>query len=374
LRFCRRLSHISGAHGVTKIIEILNLTKTFGDVRGVDNISLDIEEGEFVTLLGPSGCGKSTLLRMIGGFEDPTQGRIKIDGQDVTHVPPSKRAVNMVFQDYALFPHLNVGKNVGYGLRVAGVPKAEVREKTREALALVGLEDRFDAMPHMLSGGQRQRVALARAIVRRPKVLLLDEPLSALDANLREQMQVELKALHTKVGLTFVLVTHDQNEALTMSDRIVVMRAGKIVQIGSPQELYENPQTGYVAGFIGSTNIFRSKIVLGANGPMISCFGHPLTGPQMGAADEALFGFRPEKAQLLRPDTDATNVLRGTVMDVLYHGQSARVVVDLGAGQVVVDMPITEVIGAAGLPRIGTAVALSIAPHKIMVLQDEVTS
>jgi spermidine/putrescine ABC transporter ATP-binding subunit len=359
---------------VTKIIEIQNLTKTFGTVRGVDNISLDIEEGEFVTLLGPSGCGKSTLLRMIGGFEDPTQGRIKIAGQDVTHVPPSKRAVNMVFQDYALFPHLSVGNNVGYGLRVAGIPKAEVRDKAREALALVGLEQRFDAMPYMLSGGQRQRVALARAIVRRPKVLLLDEPLSALDANLREQMQVELKSLHTKVGLTFVLVTHDQNEALTMSDRIVVMRAGKIVQIGSPQELYENPQTGYVAGFIGSTNMFRSRVVAGAAGPQISCFGQTLTGPQTAVTGEALFGFRPEKAQLLRADTDAANVLRGRLKDVLYHGQSARLVVDLGAGQVVVDMPITEVIGVAGLPQVGTEVALSIAPHKIMVLQDEVAA
>ena len=356
---------------MTKIIEIQNLTKTFGDVRGVDNISLDIEEGEFVTLLGPSGCGKSTLLRMIGGFEDPTQGRIKIDGQDVTYVPPSKRAVNMVFQDYALFPHLSVGKNVGYGLRVAGVPKAEVRDKAREALALVGLEDRFDAMPHMLSGGQRQRVALARAIVRRPRGLLLDEPLSALDANLREQMQVELKSLHTKVGLTFVLVTHDQNEALTMSDRIVVMRAGKIMQIGSPQDLYENPKTGYVAGFIGSTNMFRSTVVAGTEGPILSCFGQPLIGPPTSGTGEALFGFRPEKAQILRADAEASNLLRGRVTDVLYHGQSARLVVDLGAGQVVVDLPITEVIGAAGLPQIGTAVAVAIAPHKIMRLQDE---
>ena len=359
---------------MTKIIKIRNLTKTFGAVRGVDDISLDIEEGEFVTLLGPSGCGKSTLLRMIGGFEEPTYGRIVLDGEDVTHVPPAKRAVNMVFQDYALFPHLTVGKNVGYGLRVSGVPKAEVISKAREALALVGLEDRYDASPDMLSGGQRQRVALARAIVRRPRVLLLDEPLSALDANLREQMQVELKTLHTKVGLTFVLVTHDQTEALTMSDRVVVMRDGKIVQIGSPQELYENPQTGYVAGFVGSTNMFRSRIEAGVSGPLISCFGQSLKAPAAAAAlggQETLFGFRPEKVRLLRSDTDAENTLRGQLSDVLYHGQSARLVIDLGSGQVVVDMPITDVVGTAGLPQVGSEIAISIAPHKIMILQDE---
>jgi ABC-type Fe3+/spermidine/putrescine transport system ATPase subunit len=312
---------------------------------------------------------------MIGGFEDPTRGRIILDGQDVTHVPPSKRAVNMVFQDYALFPHLSVGKNVGYGLRVAGVPKAEVIAKSREALALVGLEDRFDASPHMLSGGQRQRVALARAIVRRPRVLLLDEPLSALDANLREQMQVELKNLHTKVGLTFVLVTHDQSEALTMSDRIVVMRAGKIVQIGSPQELYENPETGYVAGFIGSTNMFRSSVSAGVAGPVISCFGQNLSAPKAATAlvgKDHLFGFRPEKVTLIAEGSSAVNRLQGRLKDVLYHGQSARLVVDLGAGEVVVDMPITDVIGAVGLPQIGHVLTMMIDPHKIMLLQDEV--
>lgn len=362
---------------MTKIIEIRSLTKTFGDVRGVDDISLDIEEGEFVTLLGPSGCGKSTLLRMIGGFEEPTRGHIALDGEDVTHVPPSKRAVNMVFQDYALFPHLSVGKNVGYGLRVSGVRRSEVISRAREALSLVGLEDRYDDSPHMLSGGQRQRVALARAIVRKPRVLLLDEPLSALDANLREQMQIELKNLHTKVGLTFVLVTHDQTEALTMSDRVVVMREGKIVQIGTPQDLYENPQTGYVAGFVGSTNMFRSRIETGASGPQISCFGQSLKAPaaasDLGGRD-TLFGFRPEKATLLRGNAQAENTLHGQLSDVLYHGQSARLVMDLVSGQVVVDMPITDVIGTVGLPQVGSEIAISIEPHKIMILRDEVAS
>jgi len=363
---------------VTEIIKIENLTKTFGNVVGVEDISLSVEEGEFVTLLGPSGCGKSTLLRMIGGFEEPTQGRIWLDGQDVTDQPPSKRAVNMVFQDYALFPHLTVGKNVGYGLRVAGVPKREVLAKAREALALVGLQDRFDASPHQLSGGQRQRVALARAILRRPKVLLLDEPLSALDASLREQMQVELKHLHTKVGLTFILVTHDQREALTMSDRVVVMRNGKIVQSGSPQALYERPQTGYVAGFVGTTNLFRSLVVSDANGVAISCFGQPLEGPSsaVGLSEkDVLFGFRPEKATLLRSgDSARPNTLHGTVTDVLYHGQSARVVVTVGAGTALVDLPISDMSGSTGLPHLGDKVGIAIEPHKIMVLADEVAT
>jgi spermidine/putrescine transport system ATP-binding protein len=358
---------------LAKIIEIKNLTKTFGSVVGVDQISMDVEEGEFVTLLGPSGCGKSTLLRMIGGFEEPTEGCVWLDGKDVTDVPPNKRAVNMVFQDYALFPHLNVGKNVGYGLRVAGLSRREVAEKTREALALVGLQDRADATPAMLSGGQRQRVALARAIVRRPRVLLLDEPLSALDANLREQMQVELKNLHTKVGLTFILVTHDQNEALTMSDRVVVMRAGRIVQSGSPQELYERPQSGYVANFIGTTNLFRSRIVAGPDGNAISCFGRPLVAPAEAASlvgQDALFGFRPEKATLVKSGEDGQNVLHGKVIEILYHGQSARLVADLGAGQVLVDVPMSDAIGIGGLPNVADDVAISIAPQKIMLLKD----
>jgi spermidine/putrescine ABC transporter ATP-binding subunit len=360
---------------VTEIIKIENVTKTFGKVVGVNDLSLTVEEGEFVTLLGPSGCGKSTLLRMIGGFEEPTKGRIWLAGQDVTDLPPSKRAVNMVFQDSALFPHLSVGKNVGYGLRVAGVPKHEVLTRTTDALALVGLEDRINASPHQLSGGQRQRVALARAIVRRPKVLLLDEPLSALDASLREQMQVELKHLHTKVGLTFILVTHDQTEALTMSDRVVVMRDGKIMQSGSPQALYENPGTGYVAGFVGSTNLFRSRVETGADGTKISCHGHPLEAPAAAAAlagQELLFGFRPEKATLIRDvKTAGPNALSGTVGDVIYHGQSARIAVDLGSGRVLVDLPISDVVGPAGLPQAGDAVAIAIEARKIMILADE---
>ncbi len=293
---------------MANIISVKNLSKSFGQIIGVNDVSLSVEEGEFITLLGPSGCGKSTLLRMMGGFETPTHGRIFLAGQDVTDLPPNRRTINMVFQDYALFPHISVGKNVGYGLRVAGMSKREVAKKAHHALTLVSLEDRFDDSPQVLSGGQRQRVALARAIVRRPKVLLLDEPLSALDANLREQMQVELKALHTKVGLTFILVTHDQTEALTMSDRVVVMRSGKIVQIGTPQSLYEHPDTDYVASFVGSTNLFRSRVETSPDGPTIACYGQPLRTPSAASVplgSEALFGFRPEKAELIRGDSAA---------------------------------------------------------------------
>ncbi len=346
---------------MTNIIRLDGLSKHFGSVIGVDDVSLSVRKGEFLTLLGPSGCGKSTLLRMIGGFEEPTAGQIWLDGEDVTDLPPNRRAVNMLFQDYALFPHMSVGKNVGYGLKVAGTPKREVETRVLEVLDLVGLADKAGAAPHQLSGGQQQRVALARAIVRQPKVLLLDEPLSALDANLREAMQVELRHLHQKVGLTFIMVTHDQTEALTMSDRVIVMRAGRIVQDGAPQSLYDLPGSPYIADFIGTTNLFASRIENGR----IACHGQPLTiDPQSILPGARTFGFRPEKARLLRGDANGSNLLRGKVAEVFYHGSVARIIVDLGAGQVLVDLQITD--AAAGLPQLGDAVAVEIAAHKIM--------
>ena len=341
------------------IVRIERLTKHFGSVIGVDDVSLNVAEGEFVTLLGPSGCGKSTLLRMIGGFEEPTAGRIFLAGKDVTRLPPNRRDVNMVFQDYALFPHMSVGRNVGYGLRVGGLPRAEVAARARAALALVGLAERFDADPHQLSGGQRQRVALARAIVRRPKVLLLDEPLSALDANLRETMQVELKRLHTKVGLTFIMVTHDQTEALTMSDRVVVMRDGRVIEDGAPAALYEAPVTAYVAGFVGTTNVFAGRSEHG----LVSCHGQPL---RVIAEGEGLFGFRPEKAQLLPEDAEGENVLRGHVADVLYQGRNARITVRIGSGEIVVDQPLS---GAVAIPPPGSGIAVRVPAERIMRLR-----
>ena len=239
-------------------ISLRGLSKHFGDVRAVDDIDLEISDGEFFSMLGPSGSGKTTVLRLIAGFEQPTAGTIELDGEDVTRRAPFDRDVNTVFQDYALFPHMSVLENVAYGLRVRGVRKSERRRQAEEALATVQLAHLAGRRPGQLSGGQRQRVALARSIVVRPKVLLLDEPLGALDLKLREQMQVELKQLQRDLGITFVFVTHDQEEALTLSDRIAVFSEGRIVQLGSPQEIYEQPASEYVASFVGTSNIFDS--------------------------------------------------------------------------------------------------------------------
>ncbi|GFE63837.1 ABC transporter ATP-binding protein [Litoreibacter roseus] len=357
---------------MTEIVALKNISKHFGTVIGVDNVSLTVEQGEFVTLLGPSGCGKSTLLRMIGGFEEPTQGGVVISGKDVTHLPPNKRPVNIVFQDYALFPHMSVGKNVGYGLRVGGMRRTEVAERASDALELVGLADRFDAKPHELSGGQRQRVALARAVVRQPKVLLLDEPLSALDANLREAMQVELKRLQRKVGLTFIMVTHDQTEALALSDRVIVMREGRVMQDGTPDVLYDRPSSSYVAGFIGTTNLFQGQV----RGETLHALGHQLLVPKGLAPDGSMltFGFRPEKAEILPLDAAAKGTLPATVTDILYHGNSARIVVDVSGVSLSIDQTIAGARHGSGLPEIGDRVQIAISPDRIMVLADEVAA
>ncbi len=244
----------------TPEVRLVELEKRFGDVVAVDHVSLDIGAGEFFSLLGPSGCGKTTTLRMLGGFEVPTSGRIEVRGRDVTTDAPDKRPVNMVFQHYALFPHLNVGDNVAFGLRRKGVEKAETARRVAEALELVRLEGYATRKPNQLSGGQQQRVALARALVNRPSVLLLDEPLGALDLKLRRQLQLELKRIQTDVGIAFVYVTHDQEEAMTMSDRIAVMNLGRVEQLGTPEALYERPATRFVADFIGTTNLLRGAL------------------------------------------------------------------------------------------------------------------
>ena len=236
-------------------IRLEGVVKRFGDVVAVDGIDLEIADGEFFSMLGPSGSGKTTTLRMIAGFEEPTEGTIRLHGRDVTGVPPFDRDVNTVFQDYALFPHMSVGDNIGYGLVVSGVPAGERRTRVAEAMRMVRLEGYEARRPGQLSGGQRQRVALARALVNRPKVLLLDEPLGALDLKLREEMQIELKAIQQQVGITFVYVTHDQEEALTMSNRLAVFNLGRIEQVGSPADVYEHPATTFVAGFVGTSNL-----------------------------------------------------------------------------------------------------------------------
>jgi putative spermidine/putrescine transport system ATP-binding protein len=302
---------------VSIAIRLRQLRKEFGDVVAVDSVDLDVQDGEFLTLLGPSGSGKTTVLRMIAGFEQPTSGTIELAGVDVTRVPPYSRDVNTVFQDYALFPHMDVLSNVEYGLRVKKVPKEERRQRAEEALASVRLEGYGSRKPSQLSGGQRQRVALARALVNRPRVLLLDEPLGALDLKLREQMQVELKELQRAVGITFVFVTHDQEEALTMSDRIAVFDKGRIAQIGSPVDIYEHPQTPFVAGFVGVSNLLEAGVAATLLGR------------------EGLWSVRPEKIRVLLGTATPEGTERaaaGVIREVVYVGMSTRFIVDLDAG------------------------------------------
>ena len=286
-------------------------------VVAVDRLDLDVVDGEFFSMLGPSGSGKTTTLRLIAGFEQPTQGRILLHGRDVTSIPPFDRDVNTVFQDYALFPHMSVQENVAYGLMVKGVGRTERRARADEALASVRLEGYGPRRPRELSGGQRQRVALARALVNRPRVLLLDEPLGALDLKLREEMQVELKAIQQEVGITFIYVTHDQEEALTMSDRLAVFNKGRIEQIGSPAEVYERPATRFVAGFVGTSNLLSGDVAA-------TILGRPGT-----------YTIRPEKIRLAAADatsgSDETSA-GGTIQSVVYIGPDTRYIVDLDAG------------------------------------------
>jgi putative spermidine/putrescine transport system ATP-binding protein len=319
--------------------------KTFGDVSAVAGVDLRIARGEFFTMLGPSGSGKTTCLRMIAGFERPDAGRIELAGREVTALPPQERDVNTVFQDYALFPHLSVGDNVGYGLRVRKVAAKERGERVAEALALVRLEGLGDRRPAELSGGQRQRVALARALVNRPRVLLLDEPLGALDLKLRQELQVELKRIQQEVGITFVYVTHDQDEALSMSDRIAVMDAGRIVQIGTPREVYDEPASRFVAGFVGVSNLLELPVA-GADGDRTQLSLGPedrvsVAGTVPG--EVAVVTVRPERIQLLAagtPPEDEDCIAAGTLRESLFAGPTTRAIVDLdGGGSLVVVRP-----------------------------------
>jgi putative spermidine/putrescine transport system ATP-binding protein len=307
-------------------IRLAGLIKTFGSMNAVDNLDLDIIEGEFFSMLGPSGSGKTTVLRLIAGFEQPTSGTIELAGEDVTSKAPFARDVNTVFQDYALFPHMSVLENIAYGLRVRGVGKQERLERAHEALESVQLATFGSRKPSELSGGQRQRVALARATVVRPKVLLLDEPLGALDLKLREQMQVELKELQRSLGITFIFVTHDQEEALTLSDRIAVFNNGKVEQLGTPSEIYERPRSPFVAGFVGTSNIFDaglSRSVLGREG-INSLRPERLT--VRATTSDAASG--TVSADASAPPSSAV----GTISEVIYIGTSTRILVDLEAG------------------------------------------
>jgi putative spermidine/putrescine transport system ATP-binding protein len=322
-------------------VRLDGVVKRFGEVEAVAGVDLEVRPNEFFSLLGPSGSGKTTCLRLIAGFETPTSGRILLHGDDVTDQPPYERDVNTVFQDYALFPHLSVADNVAYGLMVKKVPKAERNRRVAEALRLVRLEDFGGRRPSQLSGGQRQRVALARALVNRPSVLLLDEPLGALDRKLREEMQRELKAIQHEVGITFVFVTHDQDEALTMSDRIAVFSQGRIEQVATPAELYERPRSTFVAGFVGTSNLIAGAAA------------RAITG------QDGTFTVRPEKIRLVEPDERAGAgqcTATGVVSDVAYLGSQTRFVVrlDLGGELVVtrqnLDTSSMEALAAMGRP------------------------
>ena len=342
-------------------IRFENITKRYGDFTAVSELSLDIYEREFFSLLGPSGCGKTTLMRMLAGFEEPTEGRILLQGKDISGVPPYRRPTNMMFQSYALFPHMTVEKNIAFGLEQDKLPKGEIDERVQEMLRLVRLEEFAKRKPGQLSGGQRQRVALARSLAKRPKVLLLDEPLGALDRKLREETQFELMDIQHTLGLTFLIVTHDQEEAMTVSDRIAVMDKGRIVQVATPAEIYEAPNSRYVADFIGDINIMEGTVtgVTGGGSSMIvtmNCDGLAVAVEQECAAVEgskAAFAIRPEKVRItLDPPSDSgVNAAHGEVWDIGYLGDFSVFLVRLEDGRIIrtaqanvsrlVDRPIT---------------------------------
>lgn len=328
---------------MAEFLEFRGISKRFGEVRAVDDVCLEIRKGEFFSLLGPSGCGKTTLLRVAAGFEAPEAGRVFLDGRDITDLPPDKRPVNTIFQNYALFPHMTVRDNIAFGLRVAKRPKAEVRGEVDRMLRLVRMEDQAAKKPSQLSGGQKQRVAVARALVNRPQVLLLDEPLAALDLKLRQQMLIELDAVHDEVGITFLYVTHDQAEAMSLSDRIAVMDGGRVEQVGPPAEIYESPRTAFVASFIGDTNFLEAR-VLDASEPeyarlRVDGLGEAaaFNDRPAGPGQTVVLSVRPEKIHIARdrPEEAARrNAFTGDVEDVIYLGAATRYWVRAGERRV----------------------------------------
>ncbi len=327
--------------GARPYIRFENVTKRFGDFTAVNNLSLSVFEREFFALLGASGCGKSTLLRMLAGFEEPTEGRILLDGQDLQGIPPYRRPVNMMFQSYALFPHMSVEKNIAFGLKQEGMPKPEIEKRVAEMLKLVKLERFAKRKPHQLSGGQRQRVALARSVAKRPKVLLLDEPLGALDKKLREETQFELMDLQQNLGLTFVVVTHDQEEAMTMADRIAILDKGEVMQVATPTEVYEAPASRFVAGFVGNVNMFEGNVAArdATSARITGASGAEIVVDNIGeaaAGSDVAFAIRPEKIRVSsRRPAEAVNALEGEVYDIAYLGDMTVYHVKLDDGQVV---------------------------------------
>jgi spermidine/putrescine transport system ATP-binding protein len=360
-------------------VRLVGVTKRFGDTVAVDHVDLEVESGEFFSLLGPSGCGKTTTLRMIGGFEQPTEGRIELQGEDVTWLPPYRRNVNTVFQNYALFPHLSVYDNIAFGLRRRRVPEREVRERVTEMLRLVELPGYEKRRPSQLSGGQAQRVALARALVNRPAVLLLDEPLGALDLKLRKQMQVELKRIQQEVGITFIYVTHDQEEAMTMSDRIAVMNRGRYEQLGDPESLYERPATRFVAGFLGVSNLLPATLdgTVGAYAVARLRDDTRVRIPRELTVGlrRIEVGVRPEKIRLREPEEpipDGLNTLSGVVRDASYLGVSTSYIVEVrGGARLTVYEQNVERATRSELWRPGEEVRLSWSPDHTFVVPIE---
>jgi spermidine/putrescine ABC transporter ATP-binding subunit len=358
------------------IVSIRGVSKRFpGGVIAVDNVHVDIAQNEFFALLGPSGCGKTTLLRMISGLETPTEGQIMIGGEDMALTPPNKRPTNMVFQSYAVFPHMTVEDNVAYGLRVTGVAADETTRRTAEALEMVKLSHLAKRKPDQMSGGQRQRVALARALVKRPKVLLLDEPLSALDAKLRDDMRMELTRLQETVGITFIIVTHDQDEALSMASRIAVMDKGAVQQIATPSELYEQPTTRFVADFIGKVNLIDAK-VLSATAKAITCeakgLGKMSVPTNKSCGDTVAIAVRPEKLKLSvsKPADAKLLAIAGKVRDVAYYGDTSHVVVSAADGlDLQINVQNDTRTGGSGVER-GQKIWVSWAPDDSIVLTE----
>jgi spermidine/putrescine transport system ATP-binding protein len=350
-------------------VRLENVVKRFDGTVAVDGISVEIPRGSFFALLGPSGCGKTTTLRMIGGFEEPTEGSIYLGDKDVVGLPPYKRDVNTVFQSYALFPHMSIEDNVGFGLARRGIPKDQLKGRVAEILELVGLAGFAKRKPRQLSGGQQQRVALARALVNHPRVLLLDEPLGALDLKLRKQMQLELKRIQQEVGITFVHVTHDQEEAMTMADTIAVMNSGRIEQLGPPAELYERPATAFVAGFLGESNLLPGTIE--GPGAIRLSDGTVVRAHANGRSGRIAAGVRPEKITI--GAGGGANELPGTVAETAYIGVATQVVVRTAAGTVQV---FSQNLDAGGrVPKPGTTVVLSWAPESTFVVdRDDSTS
>jgi spermidine/putrescine ABC transporter ATP-binding subunit len=367
----------------SNFVSIRDISKHFGPVRALDGVSIDIRQGEFFALLGASGCGKTTLLRILGGLESPTAGSVYMDGQEMTAVPPERRPMNMVFQNYAIFPHLNVRQNIAYGLRKARLSKTDLDATLNEALRKIKLVGYGERGANELSGGERQRVALARALVKQPKVLLLDEPLSALDKNLREQMRVELRSLQKSLGITFVFVTHDQEEALSMADRIAVMSAGKVLQIDTPERLYEAPASREVAEFIGTMNFFHGR-VRGTEGDIVIVEAGPLgtlrvagQGKQVAAGNRIVVGIRPEKLALsYRQEGAEGNAIRGRLGASSYLGDRSHFFVEIEG----LDSPFTVANAndlphkaAAGQMTAGAEVWLTWAPGGAIILSDDQT-